>query len=120
MKNSHKRRKRKGRVKWGIIGILLLTAAVVFGLFRVKEISVSGNSTFTSAQIQQAILQDGLCQNTLYLIWKYSDKEKAENALPFLSSVEVKMVSPFKVQVHVYEKMAVGYVRKMCIRDRRY
>lgn len=111
MKNSHKRRKRKGRVKWGIIGTLLLTAAVVFGLFRVKEISVSGNSTFTSTQIQQAILQDGLCQNTLYLIWKYNDKEKAENALPFLSSVEVKMVSPFKVQVHVYEKMAVGYVR---------
>ena len=63
MKNSHKRRKRKGKVIWGFIGVLVLTAAIVFGLFRVNEISVSGNSTFTSAQIQQAILQDGLCQN---------------------------------------------------------
>ena len=111
MKNSHKRRKRKGKVIWGLIGVLVLTAAIVFGLFRVNEISVSGNSTFTSAQIQQAILQDGLCQNTLYLMWKYSDKTRAEKALPFLSSVEVKMESPFKVQVHVYEKQAVGYVR---------
>ena len=111
MKNSHKRRKKKGKVIWGFIGILVLTAAIVFGLFRVKEISVSGNSTFASTQIQQAILQDGLCQNTLYLLWKYSDREKAEKALPFLSSVEVKMVNPFKVQVHVYEKQAVGYVR---------
>ena len=111
MKNSHKRRKRKGKVIWGFIGVLVLTAAIVFGLFRVNEISVSGNSTFTSAQIQQAILQDGLCQNTLYLMWKYSDKTRAEKALPFLSSVEVKMESPFKVQVHVYEKQAVGYVR---------
>lgn len=108
MKNSHKRRKRKGKVIWGFIGVLVLTAAIVFGLFRVNEISVSGNSTFTSAQIQQAILQDGLCQNTLYLMWKYSDKTRAEKALPFLSSVEVKMESPFKVQVHVYEKQAVG------------
>lgn len=61
MKNSHKRRKRKGKVIWGFIGVLVLTAAIVFGLFRVNEISVSGNNTFTSAQIQQAILQDGLC-----------------------------------------------------------
>lgn len=45
----------------GFIGVLVLTAAIVFGLFRVNEISVSGNNTFTSAQIQQAILQDGLC-----------------------------------------------------------
>lgn len=50
-------------------------------------------------------------QNTLYLMWKYSDKTRAEKTLPFLSSVEVKMESPFKVQVHVYEKQAVGYVR---------
>ena len=56
MKNSHKRRKRKGKVIWGFIGVLVLTAAIVFGLFRVNEDSVSGNNTFTSAQIQQAIL----------------------------------------------------------------
>ena len=38
MKNSHKRRKRKGKVIWGFIGVLVLTAAIVFGLFRVNEI----------------------------------------------------------------------------------
>ena len=71
MKNSHKRRKRKGRVKWGIIGILLLTAAVVFGLFRVKEISVSGNSTFTSAQIRLMKVKDMMLEEAHH----YKEKE---------------------------------------------
>lgn len=115
MKKSLRRRKKKG-IKiavWGFIGVLAVTALIVFGLFRVKEISVEGNKNFSAITIQQAILQDGLCQNTLYFVWKYSDKEKAASALPFLSSIEVKLESPFKVKIKVYEKTAVGYTQAL-------
>lgn len=108
-----RRRKRRSKIKWGIIGILALTAFIVFGVFRVQEIVVTGNKNFSATQIEQAILQDGLCQNTLYFMWKYGDKDKAEAALPFLSGVEVKMINPVKVEVKVYEKASVGYVRAL-------
>lgn len=115
MKKSIRRRQKK-RIRiavWGFIGVLAVTALIVFGLFRVKEISVEGNKNFSATTIQQAILQDGLCQNTLYFLWKYSDEEKAAEALPFLSGIEVKLESPFKVKIKVYEKTAVGYTQAL-------
>lgn len=33
-------------------------------------------------------------------------------ALPFLNSIEVKMVTPYKVQIKVYEKQEIGYYLK--------
>lgn len=57
-------------------------------------------------------MQDGLCMNTLYLMWKYKDDSKVEESLPFLSSIEVKILTPYKVQIKVYEKTEVGYFLK--------
>ena len=108
------RRRKKSKIFFGsLVGILVLTAVLIFGLFRVQEIAVEGNKNFSASRIEQAILQDGLCQNTLYLLWKYSDGNRAESALPFLKGIEVKMLSPFKVKVKVYEKTAVGYTQAL-------
>lgn len=115
MKKGQRRQrgKRAGKIIWGIVGILALTAFIVFGVFRVKEIAVTGNKNFTASEIKQAVLQDGLCQNTLYLMWKYSDKGRAETAMPFLSGIKVKMANPFKVELTVSEKKPVGYMRAL-------
>lgn len=115
MKKRQSKRWRKGigKIIWGIVGVLVLTAFIVFGVFRVKEIAVTGNKNFTATQIQEEILKDGLCQNTLYFLWKYSDRGRAEAALPFLSSIEVKMASPVRVEIKVHEKNAVGYTRAL-------
>lgn len=104
-----KRRNRKGRIMGVLAGMLVLAAIVVFGLFRVQEVVVSGNSIYTSKDIQNAVMQDGLCKNTLYLLWKYKDDSKVQEELPFLSSVEVTMQTPFRVEIRVYEKPEVGY-----------
>lgn len=94
-----------------LVGILLLAALIVFGLFRVQEVVISGNNTYTAKQIQQAVMQDGLCQNTLYLMWKYRDGDKVSESLPFLSAVEITMLKPYKVRIKVYEKAEVGYIQ---------
>lgn len=103
---------RKRGKRWGIglaAGLVVLAALVIFGLFQVREVVVVGNHTFTAKQIQQTVMQDGLCRNSLYLTWKFQDSDRASDALPFLSAVEVKLINPFKVQIHVYEKQEIGY-----------
>lgn len=104
-----KKRNRKGKIIGVLAGILVLAALVVFGLFRVREVTVTGNSIYTAADIQDAVMQDGLCKNTLYLMWKYKDDSKVEENLPFLSSMEVTMLTPYQVEIRVYEKPEVGY-----------
>ena len=106
----------KGRIKGiilgTIIGLVLLAALVVFGLFRVQEVVIIGNDIYKAEEIRSAIMQDGLCKNTLYLLWKYQDDSRVRESLPFLSSLEVEMISPYKVQIKVYEKPRVGYFLK--------
>ena len=104
-----KKRNRIGKIIGVLAGILVLAALVVFGLFQVREVTVTGNSIYTSADIQEAVMQDGLCKNTLYLMWKYKDDSRVEENLPFLSSVEVTMLTPYQVEIRVYEKPEVGY-----------
>jgi len=104
-----KKRNRRGKIIGVLAGILVLAALVVFGLFRVREVVVTGNSIYTAADIQNAVMQDGLCKNTLYLMWKYKDDSKVEEDLPFLSSLEVNMRTPYQVEIRVYEKPEVGY-----------
>ena len=105
----HRRRNRKGIVIGVLAAFFVLAALVIFGLFRVQKVVISGNSIYTASEIEKAILQDGLCKNTLYLLWKYKDDSKVEKELPFLSSLEVKLLNPYKVQIRVYEKPEIGY-----------
>lgn len=104
-------RRKKSKKVWiigAVAGILALAALVIFGLFRVREVSVSGNQIYSADEIRNAVMQDGLCKNTLYLMWKYQDPQRAAEALPFLSSIEVEMLAPYRVQIRVYEKPEVG------------
>ena len=106
------RRKRGKRLLLGsLAGILILAALIVFGLFRVQEVVVTGNQSFSAKQIKDAVMKDGMCRNTLYLVWKFQDKDRAAGALPFLNDIEVQMESPFKVQIKVYEKPEIGYLQ---------
>lgn len=109
---TYRRRNVKGIIIGALVGIILLAALVIFGLFRVQEVVISGNSTYSAEEIRSAVMQDGLCKNSLYLMWKYKDDSRVEESLPFLSAIEVKVLTPYKVQITVYEKTEVGYFLK--------
>lgn len=110
--NYRNKRNKKGIFIGILVGIIALAAFIIFGLYRVQEVVVIGNSRYTAKEIQQAVMKDGLCKNTFYLIWKYSDPSKAEEELPFLSAVEIEMLAPYRVQIRVHEKTEVGYIQK--------
>ena len=108
-----KRKKKSGMILWGSVSVLVMAVLIIFGLFRVQEITVTGNKNFSEETIKNTILKDGLCQNTLYFMWKYSDRSRAEEALPFLSSIEAEMKSLAKIHLKVSEKSAVGYTQAL-------
>lgn len=104
------RRKKKWGIAAAVLALMLgLCLAVVFGLFRVQTLTIAGNTCYTADTIREAVMKDGLCKNTLYLMWKLKDEEKAREALPFLNSVEVEMLKPYHVQITVTERPQIGY-----------
>ena len=96
------RRKRGKRLLLGfLVGILVLAALIVFGLFRVQEVVVTGNQSFSAKQIKDAVMKDGLCRNTLYLVWKFQDKDRAAGAEEFVHvHFYAKCLCKFFEQVH--------------------
>lgn len=111
VKEVRKRRRKKGKKIAVLLFILLIAGLVtVFGLFRVQKLKISGNEQYKAKTIQEAIFKDGLCKNSLYLIWKFQDQEKVTQDLPFLSGATARLLSPFEVQITVYEKKQIGYL----------
>ena len=79
VKNKKKnRRKQRRKVILILLAVLVLGLVVIFGLFRVRKLVISGNKQYKAEEIQEAIMQDGLCKNSLYLLWKFSDQAKVK------------------------------------------
>ena len=89
-----------------LLAVLVLGLVVIFGLFRVRKLVISGNKQYKAEEIQEAIMQDGLCKNSLYLLWKFSNQAKVKESIPFLNGAEAKLRTPFEVQVTVKRKTA--------------
>lgn len=90
-------------------GVLVLGTAVVFGLFHIRQADVTGNEFYTADEIKKMVMSDSMAENSIYLTWKYSQEDAAQN-LPFLNGIEVSMVSPYHVEIRVYEKKIAGYI----------
>lgn len=108
----YKKKKNKKLIAAGVLlGAVLLALLVVFGLFHIQEVVVEGNEHYTSQEIQDMILDEPMCTNSIYLMWKYSHDTEAGSRFPFLNDVEVEMISPFKIKIRVYEKIELGYLK---------
>lgn len=106
------RRKKKNILKIPLLiflAVILIGLAVIFGLFHIRMVDVVGNEFYSAQEIQNMVMSDSMAENAIYLTWKYSNPETAES-LPFLSSIEVEMISPYHVQIRVYEKKIAGYL----------
>ncbi len=94
------------------LGVLILLAVVVlvalFG-FRVRKVTVSGNSHHSSEEIADDLTTNFLSENTLYLLWTYKNGE-IPSSMPYLDSIKIKMKSPVSISVQVKEKPLAGYL----------
>lgn len=105
--NRKKNKKKIAAVFFFIV--LVMSLAIVFGLFRVRKLVIKGNSYYSAQKIQESIMQDGLCKNSLYLMWKLNDPDKVKESLPFLNGARAEMIKPYEIRVTVQEKPQIGY-----------
>lgn len=107
------KRRRLG-LKIGVTtAILLLTAAAgafyyIVTTYTVNTVYVEGNVHYTDEEIAEKIMTGRLGHNSIYLNLKYRNQEIED--IPFISAIEVKIVSPDTVRIRVYEKSFAGYV----------
>lgn len=104
-------RRKKRIIRLSILAVLLAVVLAVLFLFQVRKVTVYGNNRNSSQEISDGLMHSLLTKNTLYLQWEYR-KGKVPDTLPYLSSLNVKMKSPFEIEVQVTEKELAGYVDK--------
>lgn len=102
------------QIKIKIIVILLiitLVLSVVYFLlmhYSVKTVIVEGNQHYSSKEIEDMVVKGYLGDNSLFLSLKY--KNKAIEDVPFIESMDVKVVSNDTIKISVYEKALAGFV----------
>lgn len=97
------------------LAVILLSISIAFiyvlHTYTVKTIYVDGNSYYTDEEIAEMVMKGRWGHNSLYLNFKYHNQE-VEN-IPFISALEVNIVTPDTVRITVYEKSLAGYVSYM-------
>ena len=101
--------------------ILLLFAclAVVFGMgiyflitdFSIQRIQISGNNTYTNAEIIEAMKEDGYIDNTLLMIAQNQIFD--QTYLPFIERVSMSYDDSHILKVKVKEKLRTGVFKYM-------
>lgn len=102
--------KKGGKIKYilgAIISLLILVILVITLVFRVTQIEIEGNVTYSDDEIKSKVFNNLLSYNSVYLKWKYSG---SDSDIPFVSDIDISLQSPSSVKVIVYEKKMLGYV----------
>ncbi|MFQ8703188.1 MAG: cell division protein FtsQ/DivIB [Eisenbergiella sp.] len=94
-----------------VCAVLLGALAFVQMQFHVENVSVEGNVHYTKEEIEVMVIKDRLSANSLYLSFKYRNKEIRN--IPFIEKMSVRVDSPNSITIRVYEKTVAGYVEYM-------
>ena len=113
--NAQRKKRRRRRFMKRMLSILCVLAvltfviSLIYTVFLVKKINVTGNQYTTSQDVLDWMKKDKLSDNSLYLFWKYN--QDSIEQLPSVESVEVKLKSPWVVEVKIHEKELVGQIK---------
>lgn len=91
-----------------VLGLIVGGGLFLVSKFRVKNIMVEGNVHYTQEEITDLVLTDELSYNSLYLSFKYRNRQIKD--IPFIETMSVSVVSPDTIKIIVYEKTVAGYV----------
>ena len=91
------------------LAVLFILGLSFAGVFRVRQVTVTGNAYYTKEEVVDLLLDEGSLQNTLLVYLRYKYQEHLE--IPFIDDFEVTMDSWQSLKIRVYEKNMVGYVR---------
>lgn len=91
------------------LAVLFILGLSFAGVFRVRQVTVTGNAYYTKEEVVDLLLDEGSLQNTLLVYLRYKYQEHPE--IPFIDDFKVTMDSWQSLKIRVYEKNMVGYVR---------
>ena len=94
-----------------IAGLILGAGFFVQKRYQVKNVQVEGNIHYTKEEIVRMVLKEKLDYNSLYLSFRYKNREIRD--IPFIQTMSVQVLSPDTIKVMVYEKSVAGYVEYM-------
>jgi len=92
-----------------VLAVLFILGLSFAGVFRVRQVTVTGNAYYTKEEVVDLLLDEGSLQNTLLVYLRYKYQEHPE--IPFIDDFEVTMDSWQSLKIRVYEKNMVGYVQ---------
>lgn len=114
-RESFYERHRYGLRKMGMAGLIVLIlfmgGFLLFHFFTVDTVIVDGNVHYSDEEIQDMVLGGRFGRNSLFLSMKYRNKQVED--IPFVETMDVKIVSPDTVRITVYEKSMAGFVEYM-------
>ena len=107
------------RKKFGVILLVIAVLAVILlgggyyikTTYTVSTVYVEGNVHYTEDEIKDIVMSGFLGDNSLYLSLKY--RNKGIEGVPFVDTMDVKVLAPDTIRIIVYEKVLTGYVRFM-------
>ncbi len=76
--------------------------------YKVTTVYVEGNIHYNNEEIMDMVMTGTLGNNSLYLALKY--KNKGVDNIPFVQTMDVKILSPDTIKITVYEKAMAGYI----------
>lgn len=88
--------------------VLLGACYYIVTTYSVSTVYMEGNAHYTDEEIADMIMVGRLGHNSIYLNFKYRNREMED--IPFVSAIEVEILSPDTVRIRVYEKSFAGYV----------
>lgn len=105
----------KGRkkIRRGILllaAVLVLLTAAGFSI-RIREITVTGNNRCTGEEITEILFPTAKERSLFYAY--LSDRFGEHRKIPYVEDYDLVFQSPTRVEVIVYEKSIVGYLRYM-------
>lgn len=88
---------------------LLCINIYIYENYTIKNTYVDGNTHYTDQEIMDMVMTDSFSKNSIYLSFRYSDREIT--GIPFIEKMDVEVLSPDTVRINVYEKAVAGYVK---------
>lgn len=114
-KKSGKKKRRKLNtgiaIRLLVLLIFLAGVCLLMRFFTIRTVTVEGNVHYTDEEIQDMVLGGRLGRNSIWLTLKYHKKQMDD--IPFIETMDVKILSPDSVKITVYEKSLAGFVEYM-------
>ena len=91
-----------------ILVLAIMIFVIVWKVFTVETVTVSGNTLYSAKTIEKTLLSDRFSWNSLYVYLKY--RFKAPENMEYADHVSVYLDGPHGISIRVNEKEMVGYV----------